>query len=74
MPFFEDSSATAKTETFSSVTEGHDSISGGSHLDEKLSVLFDWKPSSPEKSPACESSKLDEKAKQPVILNPVTQQ
>ena len=74
VPFFEDSSATAKTETTSSVTERHDSISGTSHLDEKLSVLSDQKPSPPEKCPASESSKLDEKAKQHVVLNPGTQQ
>ena len=74
VPFFEDSTATAKTELTSSVTDRHDSISGASHLDEKLSVLSDQKPSSPEKCPASESSKLDEKAKQPVVLNPVSQQ
>ena len=57
-----------------SFTERHGSISGASQLDEKLSVLSDQKPSFPEKCPASESSKLDEKAKQPVVLNPVTQQ
>lgn len=73
LPFFVDSAVKGATDVTSVLVERQNSVPGAAQADEKLSIVSDQKPSSPEKCPD-DGWSSDEKAKQPVILNPVTQQ
>lgn len=78
MPFFVDSTATAKVETTPALPEKETSVSEASQQDEKQPAVFDQKSNSPEQSPDGSpiqvTTKAEEKARQPVVLNPVTHQ
>ena len=81
MPFFVDNTVIAKAETTSTLSEKETYVLETSQPDEKQSAVSDEKPNSPEESPDVSSNqatsvptKTDEKARQPVVLNPVPQQ
>lgn len=76
-----DRTVIAKAETTPTLSEKETCVLETSQPDEKQSAVSDEKPNSPEQSPDVSSNqatsvptKTDEKARQPVVLNPVLQQ